>query len=92
MPAASLMLMALVVSPTQSASGNIFTQLNGYWTGGGSVSPLKGKGGAVYGRFAGVALEPQIYPDAPNIPHFPSARLDPGEQREQIMRVEFSTL
>ncbi len=53
---------------------------------------LKGKGGAVYGRFAGVALEPQIYPDAPNIPHFPSARLDPGEQREQIMRVEFSTL
>jgi aldose 1-epimerase len=52
---------------------------------------LKAKGGAIYTQHSGVALEPQIYPDAPNIPQFPSARLDPGEMREQIMRVEFST-
>jgi aldose 1-epimerase len=52
---------------------------------------LKGKGGAIYTVHSGVALEPQIYPNAPNIPEFPSARLDPGEIREQIMRVEFST-
>jgi aldose 1-epimerase len=52
---------------------------------------LKAKGGAIYTRHSGVALEPQIYPDAPNIPQFPTARLDPGEIREQIMRVEFST-
>jgi aldose 1-epimerase len=52
---------------------------------------LKAKGGAIYGPHAGVALEPQIFPDAPNIPHFPSARLDRGEVREQVMRVEFST-
>jgi aldose 1-epimerase len=52
---------------------------------------LKGKAGATYGKFSGIALEPQIYPDAPNIPQFPSARLDPGEMREQVMRVEFST-
>jgi aldose 1-epimerase len=53
---------------------------------------LKGKAGAVYGKFSGVALEPQLYPDAPNIPHFPSARLEPGEMREQVMRIEFSTI
>jgi aldose 1-epimerase len=53
---------------------------------------LKAKGGAVYTKFSGVALEPQLYPDAPNIPHFPSARLDPGELREQVMRIEFSTM
>ena len=53
---------------------------------------LKGKGGAIYGKFSGVALEPQLFPDAPNIPHFPSARLDPGELREQVMRIEFSTI
>lgn len=52
---------------------------------------LRGKAGAVYGKFSGVALEPQLYPDAPNIPHFPSARLEPGELREQVMRIEFST-
>jgi aldose 1-epimerase len=53
---------------------------------------LKGKDGAIYGKFSGVALEPQLYPDAPNIPHFPSARLEPGELREQVMRIEFSTI
>lgn len=47
LPMASLVLVALVASPANSASGNIFSQLNGYWSGGGSVSPLKGKGGSV---------------------------------------------
>lgn len=31
-------------------------------------------------RFAGIALEPQRYPDAPNRPEFPSAVLQPGER------------
>ena len=53
---------------------------------------LKAKKGAVYGKFSGIALETQIYPDAVNIPTFPSVRLDPGQRRVQVMRVEFSTL
>jgi aldose 1-epimerase len=61
------------------------------YTAGTFPGSLKGKGGAIYGKFSGLALEPQIYPDAPNIPQFPSARLEPGELREQVMRVEFST-
>lgn len=38
-----------------------------------------GTSGVGYVRRAGIALEPQGYPDAPNNPHFPSAVLRPGE-------------
>jgi aldose 1-epimerase len=38
-----------------------------------------GKSGRLYRMGDGVSLEPQRFPDAPNQPHFGSARLDPGE-------------
>ncbi len=40
---------------------------------------LIGKGGRTYRQGAGIALETQNFPDAPNRPTFPSARLNPGE-------------
>ena len=40
---------------------------------------LIGKGGRTYRQGEGVALETQHFPDAPNRPTFPSARLNPGE-------------
>jgi aldose 1-epimerase len=40
---------------------------------------LRGKGGTPYQAGAGLALEPQKFPDTPNQPHFGSARLDPGQ-------------
>ena len=40
---------------------------------------LIGKGGRTYRQGDGVALETQHFPDAPNRPAFPSARLNPGE-------------
>jgi aldose 1-epimerase len=52
---------------------------------------LRGKKGAFYGKFSGIALETQIYPDAANIPQFPSVRLDPGQRRVQVMRVDFAS-
>jgi aldose 1-epimerase len=61
------------------------------YTAGTFPDQLKGKKGAVYGKFSGIALEPQIYPDAVNIADFPSVRLDPGERRVQIMRVDFAS-
>jgi aldose 1-epimerase len=36
--------------------------------------------------YAGIALEPQIWPDAPNRPDFPSALLRPGETYRQVTR------
>jgi aldose 1-epimerase len=40
---------------------------------------LVGKRGVVYQRYAGLCLEPQHFPDAPNHPNFPSTVLRPGE-------------
>lgn len=49
-----------------------------FYTGGHLPVGLAGKAGAVYGPFAGLCLETQLFPDAPNQPHFASARLEPG--------------
>jgi aldose 1-epimerase len=40
---------------------------------------VTGREGRSYGSRAGLCLEPQNFPDAPNHPHFPSCRLGPGE-------------
>lgn len=38
-----------------------------------------GKSGRIYRQGDGLCLEPQVFPDAPNRPDFPSARLNPAE-------------
>lgn len=47
---------------------------------GGAYPDEKGKEGKDYGRFAGIALETQNYPDAVNHPEFPNSILRPGEE------------
>jgi aldose 1-epimerase len=49
-----------------------------------------GKRGARYGKFAGVALETQKFPDTPNRPQFPSARLDPGHVYRHVMLLDLT--
>jgi len=46
---------------------------------------VPGKGGRLYRMGDGVALEPQKFPDTPNQPAFPSARLNPGEIYRHVM-------
>jgi aldose 1-epimerase len=50
---------------------------------------LAGKHGHLYRMGDGIALEPQLFPDAPNEPRFASARLDPGStyHHRMIFRV-----
>lgn len=48
----------------------------GNWLGGGTP---RSKSGHYYENYAGVALECQNFPDAPNRPEFPSSLLHPGE-------------
>lgn len=43
------------------------------------IPELEGPDGIKFGRYSGVALETQHYPDSPNHPEFPSTRLNPGE-------------
>ncbi len=50
-----------------------------------------GKNGQMYRQGDALCLEPQVYPDAPNQPAFPSARLDPGEKYSNLIVLRFST-
>ncbi len=46
-----------------------------------------GPDGAMLPRYAGIALEPQVWPDAPNHTHFPTSILHPGETYHQITQI-----
>ncbi|ATY33286.1 aldose epimerase family protein [Sphingomonas psychrotolerans] len=50
-----------------------------------------GTGGGIYPARGGLCLEPQKFPDTPNKPNFPSARLDPGEEYRHDMAFRFRT-
>lgn len=51
---------------------------------------VAGLDGRHYGPHAGVALETQIWPDAPNQPGFPSAVLRPGDDWRAVTRYRFA--
>lgn len=50
-----------------------------------------GKGGRTYRQSDAVCLEPQKFPNSPNEPSFPSARLDPGQVYRHISVYRLST-
>lgn len=50
-----------------------------------------GHGGLIYRQSAGLALEPQDFPDAPNQPGFPSTILRPGQTYRRFIRYRFTT-
>ncbi|KAL2928056.1 Aldose 1-epimerase, partial [Bienertia sinuspersici] len=50
-----------------------------------------GKEGSVYGRYDGLCLETQGFPDAVNHPNFPSMMVAPGETYQHYMFYKFST-
>jgi aldose 1-epimerase len=48
--------------------------------------------GTRYRQGDGIALEPQLFPDSPNRPDFPSAVLRPGETYRSTIELRFSVL
>ncbi|WP_256923958.1 aldose epimerase family protein [Sphingomonas sp. IBVSS2] len=50
-----------------------------------------GTSGQAYAARAGLCLEPQKFPDSPNRPDFPSARLDPGALYRHDIAFRFRT-
>jgi len=50
---------------------------------------LVGKNGVVYHKYAGLCLEPQHFPDAPNHANFPSTLLRAGEEYKQATVFRF---
>nr|CAD1841046.1 unnamed protein product [Ananas comosus var. bracteatus] len=53
------------------------------------VSNVVGKGGAIYGKHAGLCLETQGFPNAINQPNFPSVIVQPGDKYKHTMLFEF---
>jgi aldose 1-epimerase len=53
--------------------------------------PVAGLEGRSYGAYAGLCLEPQHFPDSPNLPHFPSTILRPGSVYRQITEYRFAS-
>lgn len=53
------------------------------------ATPVPGLDGRTYRAHAGVALEPQTWPDAPNHDDFPDCVLRPGETYEQVTTFTF---
>ncbi len=50
---------------------------------------VPGLDGLSHGACAGIALEPQHVPDSPNLPHFPTTTLRPGQVYRQVTEYRF---
>ncbi|MFP4547970.1 MAG: aldose epimerase family protein [Fidelibacterota bacterium] len=82
---------ARVFAPDTGIQMDVLTTLPGiqFYTGK-YIDNLKGRKGKIYPPFAGLALEPQYFPDTPNQPEFPSTLLRPGNRYEEKIIYRFS--
>lgn len=88
--------MRVVARLEDRASGRVMELLSAapglqFYSGNFLDGKVVGKGGQIYRQGDAVCLEPQTYPDGPNKPEFPSARLDPGQTYQNYMILRFST-
>jgi len=60
------------------------------YTGAHLAAGAPGKGGVPIAPFTGFTLETQTFPDSPNRPQFPSARLQPGQHYRHLMAFDFA--
>jgi aldose 1-epimerase len=60
-----------------------------FYAGHKAAREVAGLGGRQYGAYAGICLEPQIWPDASSHCHFPQALIRPGETYRQITQYRF---
>ena len=76
---------ARVTSPRSGVSMDVLTSEPGlqFYCGHKIGTTLPGLGGRPYGAFAGLCLETQAWPDAPNRPDFPDAFATPGKPMVQ---------
>lgn len=80
---------AELVDPASGRRLQLLTNAPGlqFYAGGHFRMPVRGKAGAGYRQYAGLTLETQHFPNAPNIGHFPGTRLGPGERCENRMEI-----
>jgi aldose 1-epimerase len=86
-------LAARVEEPSSGRVLEAFTDQPGvqFYTGNSLDGSIKGKSGKPYGRFSGLCLETQHFPDSPNKPGFPSTELKPGQTFHSTTIYRFTT-
>ena len=92
-PPGALGCVASVLEPVSGRRLDVLSTAPGlqFYSGNSLDGSLTGKDGRPYGFRAGLCLEPQGFPDAPNRPEFPSVRLDPGEVYRTTIIHRFTT-
>lgn len=87
-------LAARVVHPASGRVLDLLTDQPGiqFYSGNFLDGTVEGKYGRLHRQSDAFCLEPQIWPNAPNRPDFPSARLDPGEAYRHVSIFRFSTV
>ena len=92
-PSKKVRKVAELYDPTSGIVMQIITDQPGlqFYSGNFLNGTIHGKNGVAYEHRTAVCLEPQVFPDAPNHPNFPSAVLKPGQQYKQTTIYQFST-
>ena len=80
-------LMARVEEPVSGRGFELWSNQPGlqFYSGNFFDGTVVGKGGKIYRMGDAIVMEPQIFPDAPNQPGFPSVRLNPGQTYRNTM-------
>ncbi len=91
-PSKKVRKVAELFDPSSGIAMQILTDQPGlqFYSGNFLNGTIHGKGGVAYQFRTAVCLEPQVFPDAPNHPNFPSAVLRPGQRYRQTTIYQFS--
>lgn len=86
-----LTLAAEVREPRSGRALEVWTNQPGvqFYTGNSIREGAIGKGQASYGRWGGLCLETQHFPDSPNHPDFPSTQVDPDRPYHRVCEYRF---
>ena len=86
-------MMARVVEPVSGRGYELWSNQPGlqFYSGNFFDASVTGKNGQIYRMGDAIVMEPQLFPDAPNQPGFPSVRLNPGQTYRNIMTYKLFT-
>lgn len=85
-------LMARVRDPASGRAFELWSNQPGlqFYSGNFLDGTTRGKAGRLYRQGDAIVLEPQLFPDTPNRPDFPSALLRPGEAYRNVIEYRFT--
>ena len=86
--------MSRVADPVSGRSFELWSNQPGlqFYSGNFFNATITGKKGQIYRMGDAIVMEPQLFPDAPNQPSFPSVRLDPGQTYRNTMVYKLSVV